>query len=102
MAAQLSDPELGLEIWLGCDVMAWGTPKITVPTGKINKIFDSILVRATRPWTLPPIMLCWPTVPLELLLSPLRLAAVCLPPLIVARSAVFASLGLWRTWLHPC
>ena len=49
MAAQLSDPELGLEIWLGCDVMAWGTPRITVHAGKIDKISDFILVRATRP-----------------------------------------------------
>ena len=49
MAAQLSESELGLVILLGCDVMAWGTPSLQVPAGKIDKISDFILVCATRP-----------------------------------------------------
>ena len=51
MAAQLSESELGLNIWLRYDVTAWGTPRITVHAGKIGKISDFILVRATRPST---------------------------------------------------
>ena len=38
MAAQLSECELGLEIWLGYDVMARRIPRITVHAGKIGQI----------------------------------------------------------------
>ena len=38
MAAQLSECELGLEIWLRCDITAWDSPRITVHAGKIGKI----------------------------------------------------------------
>ena len=37
-AAQLNESDLGLEIWLGCDVMAWGIRRITVHAGKIGQI----------------------------------------------------------------
>ena len=42
MAAQLSESQGRLEIWLDCDVTAWGIFSLQVHAGKIGKKFDLI------------------------------------------------------------
>ena len=42
MAAQLSEAQIGLVIWLDCDVTAEGIPRLQVHAGKITQKSDLI------------------------------------------------------------
>ena len=42
MAAQPSEPQVGLEFWMDCEVTAGGTPSLQVHAEKIPQISDKI------------------------------------------------------------